>query len=239
MVLLSFGFVFAQSQLPKIAPPRLTERNVSYRVTSYSGLTFVRPLSNIWMIWNDSGTRATSLIDSWYKFVINWWYFTWNKSWTFIPAWKLQIWGTWIASTVNSNLDKNLWVTVLFDRKTQKRWIDRKDLVIPKPNVASFYVWPLLIQSWVVNTWVFVKTSHWLKPAERTFIVIDRNQNVVFGVSTWKITLPSLMSWIVESRLFTWQYHVVNLDWWSSTSIRTQKTSFGTRNRLPWWFGVR
>lgn len=219
--------------------PSVTEKSLSYRVTSYSGFNFVRPLSSVQMIRNWSWTHSQQLFDSGYKFVINWWYFTRNSSWLFLPAWKLNIWNIWLASTVNSNLDRNLWVTLLFNWKTQIRSISKSDLVLPQSDTTSFYVWPLLIQSWFINTWVNTKISHWLKPAERTFIVIDRNQKVVFGSYTWKITLPALVSGVIDSQLFTWAFHVVNLDWGSSTSIRTNKIKFGTRSKLPWWFGVR
>ena len=141
-------------------------------------------------------------------------------------------------SIANSNLDKNLGVTLFHNIVTNKRSIDRTDLVIPKPWITSFYAWPLLIQSGIMQTGIFRRLSHRARPTQRTFIVIDRSQDIVFGITTWSMTLPQIMSIITGSQLFMWAYHVINIDGWSSTAFKSQRFQFGSKKILPWWFVV-
>ena len=215
--------------------PRLVENTLSYRTTAVSWLLLIRPLKPALLFFDSTGSRMSRRSD--FSFVINWWYFgrLWNR---FMPAWKLNIGRNAYQSIANSNLDKNLGVTIYHNTVTNKRTIDRTDLVIPKPWITSFYVWPLLIHSWVVQTEIYRRLSHRARPTQRTFIIIDASQSVIFWVTMWSLTLPQIVRIITWSQLFTWSYHVINIDWWSSTAFRTQQFQFGIQKRLPRWFVV-
>lgn len=221
------------------------ESKWSYDLYMSSGV-YLRVL-NTWLTttWFTSGTTARHLQSRYgFDLTINGGYFTYDKvSNSFQPAGRIVDWLRVIKSMVkeffSNNLDVNLYVTLLYNRLNNSVSISDKDLVVPQKDIYSFYTWPQIIQSWQVMTEINNKLSHRQRKATRTFMIVDMDGNPHLWATIQWYSLPDLAKKIQEMKVFYWQYHVINLDGWSSTSFAAGSRYRSSTKRLPRFFGVK
>lgn len=192
-----------------------------------------------------NGTNARKLqSDYGFDLVINGGYFTYDKpSNSFMPAWRIvdgiRVIRSMVKEFFSKWLDKNLAVTLIYDRAKNIVSISDNDLVVPNTGTYAFYTWPQIIQSWQVMSGIDSKISHRQRKAVRTFMIIDKDGNPHLWATIQWYTLPDLAKKIQEMKVFYGQYHVINLDGWSSTSFAAGTRYWNSRARLPRFFGVK
>ncbi len=228
-----------------IKHPYYRESKWSYDLYMSSGVYLFALKSTIQPIWNASGTNARKL-QSDYKFdlVTNGGYFTYHgPTNSFQPAGRIvdgiRVIRSMVKEFFSKWLDKNLAVTLIYRNKSNTVELSHNDIVVPTTGIWARYTGPQIIQSGQILTDITANISHRQRKATRTFLIIDMNGKPHLWVTIEWYTLPALAAKIQEMKVFYWKYHVVNMDWWSSTALAAGTRYWNSRSRLPWFFGVK
>lgn len=163
--------------------------------------------------------------DSW-TVLINAWYF-WRDNSGFFPAGHFSLDPSLIDQS-HCERDANLCGYIFTNSLT----IQENLTFTKEPTIAA---WPIMMLNGVVNKTIQQKTSHRTRKTYRTLLVQTKNWPV-FIVTKWQFALDRLLAYTVKA--FGRDISVINLDGWSSTTIRTDNPLFqhnGTR-RLPTFF---
>ena len=229
---------------PTIRHPRYRESRDSYDLYISSGVYLFVLNRGIQPVWNASGTSARQLQSQWsYDLVLNGGYFTYHRDTnSFQPAWRIvhhmRVIRSMVREFFHRNLDPNLAIAIKYDIWNNKVWLSRTDIIVPREWLYWFYAWPQLIQSGQIMSHVNARTSHRQRRAVRTFMIVDMDGQPHLGMTISGYTLSELARTIQQMRVFYGQYHVVNLDGWSSTSLAAGARYWNSRARLPWFFAV-
>lgn len=180
-------------------------------------LTFSAQWSSAQQLWVKQNTWAV---------IINAWYFWRDKGW-FFPAGHFSLDPTFIDTT-HCERDPNLCGYIFTDSLT----IQEKITFTKAPTIAA---WPVMMLSGVVNKTIQQKTSHRTRKTYRTLLVQTKNWPI-FIVTKGQFALDRLLAYTVNA--FGRDISVINLDGWSSTTIRTDNPLFqyNTQRRLPTFF---
>ncbi len=228
-----------------IKHPYYRESKWSYDLYMSSGVYLFVLKSGIQPIWNASGTNARKLqSDHKFDLVTNGWYFTYHgPTNSFQPAGRIvngiRVIRSMVKEFFSKWLDKNLAVTLIYRHKSNTVELSHNDLVVPTTGIWARYTGPQIIQSGQTLTWINANISHWQRKATRTFMIVDKDGNPHLWATIQWYTLPALAAKIQEMKVFYGQYHVINLDGWSSTSLAAGTRYWNSRARLPWFFGVK
>ena len=228
-----------------IKHPLYRESMWSYDLYISSGV-YLRVL-NTWLtiIRSEQGSNARTIqSNNSFDLTVNGGYFTYDSQKnTFMPAGRiidgLRVIRSMVKEFFSSWLDKNLAVTVTYDRKSNIVTVSHNDLVIPTTGIYARYTWPQIIQSGQIMTGINNKISHRQRRATRTFMIIDKDGNPHLWVTITWYTLPALAQKIKDMKVFYGSYHVINMDGGSSTSFAAGTRYRSSRKRLPWFFGVK
>lgn len=199
----------------------------NYQTIQYKNIYIIQSKNkhSIWSLYFDNHGNSASWLNNLYKgskkcSIVNWWYFgyKWKNNEEYIPIWDIS----------NDWYETILWFHPQNDPNISTQ--------ITINNLHKFEAWPNLIDKWKINTWLLADISHRQQQAPRTFI-IQRSDwwSDIWIYNKW-ITLAELSEYIYNLHIYTWDYSVINLDWWSSTSIITPDYEFNENQKLPRFF---
>ena len=135
----------------------------------------------------------------------------------------------YMPSTTNPDDDVNLWVQVFYNTINNNISLNSPFKI---SHGVSFFAGPMIIDQGIINPNLTKKISHRSTQHYRTFLIQDKNNKAIFGISKTKISLPELASKL--SQIVKWtSYSVVNLDGGSSTSIAVSGYNFNATKNLP------
>lgn len=144
----------------------------------------------------------------------------------FIPAGSYPYGVENTASDLPCERDKNLCGRI--DAGTLK--VQTADRLVDD-NVLN--AWPMMMESWKVNTSVLQRQSHRLTPNYRTVLINTKKYGPFFFVTTKKRTLLEvayiIQQWFPDAT-------IINLDGWSSTSYSSSRDRYNDQKRLPTFF---
>lgn len=135
----------------------------------------------------------------------------------------------YIPSTTNPDDDVNLGVQVFYNTLNNNIALNNP---LKISHGVSFFAGPMIIDRGEINPNLTKKISHRSTAHYRTFLIQDKNNKAIFGVSKTKISLPDLANKL--SQIIKWtSFSVVNLDGGSSTAIAVSGYSFNSTKNLP------
>jgi hypothetical protein len=228
-----------------IKHPHYRESKWSYDLYISSGV-YLRVLkSPLQPIRISTGATARSLQSKYgFDLTVNGGYFTYDSPTnTFIPAGRivdgLRVIRSMVKEFWAKDLDKNLKVVLIYNKYNNILRVTSNDLIVPTTGTYARYTGPQIIQSGQTLTWINANLSHRQRRATRTFMIVDKDGYPHLWVAIQWYTLNSLATKIQEMKVFYWQYHVINMDGWSSTAFAAGTRYWSSRVRLPWFFGVK
>lgn len=195
----------------------------------FKGIILIKPSKREHTFFS-SPTTATRLAKNNNKStaILNAWYFR-RQQGKFFPAGIHALDPTAIHPHICTE-DKNLCWFVELDTLTIKEWLT----ITKTPTITA---WPILLRDGIINPEITERYSHRQKKAERT-ILLNTKKWPIFLVTKKQYTLPKIASYIAKT--FGSGVTAINLDGWSSTSLRTDNPLF-TKNpekSLPTFFIV-
>lgn len=135
----------------------------------------------------------------------------------------------YIPSTTNPDDDVNLGVQVFYNTINNNISLNSPFKI---SHGVSFFAGPMIIDRGEINPNLTKKISHRSTAHYRTFLIQDKNNKAIFGISKTKISLPELATKL--SQIVKWNsFSVVNLDGGSSTSIAVSGYNFNSAKNLP------
>ena len=206
-------------------------------------ITVIKPAS-FDILFNGLGTSAlTTATTKWYDVTINASYFGWYGDGTYFPAWVRYDNGFLITPQTIPQKDINLqvlvyannWSLQFFDNNTH----DLSSITQSTPWMY-FNAWPWLVKQGKINSEIVRSRSHRQSKTYRTAILRKSDGSIYFLIATQKIDLPQFIVFAYKSAIVQKNdsFDLVNLDWGSSTAIRSPKLQFNAKKKLPLFIGI-
>lgn len=222
----------------KTATTKIDARWNEYTFYKMPEITVIKP-KNFSFLFDSAWNSARSIKwNYWCSSVINGTYFGRNDDKTFFPAWVWYSFGSFLASPYQPAKDPNLRV-LMWSNGSQIQMMDNDSfdfsILLSSTNPRSWY-WnagPWLVRDGRINPDVVADKSHWQRATTRSAILVNPNNDVRFIVSTQAVTLPQFIAFSYGAWLGTGAFQLVNIDWWSSTSLITPYSTFYSWKTLP------
>lgn len=244
---LSIGFTSAIGEI-RVLAGRVEHYKTSYgsEVWNYEvpKITVIKPKS-FDIMFDGQGSNVTNIANEWaYSVTINASYFGWYNDGTYFPA---GVWyDNWFLVNAQTIPQKDINLQVLayyHSGKIQFMDNDKVDLSTLTQDTPGQYfnAGPWLVKQGKINPDIVKSKSHWQSKTYRTAILRKANGKIYFMVATEKIDLPQFIVFAYNSKLVRkWEkFDLVNLDGWSSTSIRSSSYKFNATKKLPLFIWVK